>query len=61
MTEQLSAQEIRERAERWFARQLELLQQCHGRRWPRHREWIEAYLREEIRVRLVKRGWRPRR
>lgn len=47
-------------AEVWYQRQLELLARCHGDRWPEHRDWIEAYLREQLRQRLIERGWRPK-
>lgn len=61
LSTQLTPAEIRNRAEAWYARQLETLAICHGRRWPKHRAWIEAYLRAELRQRLLELGWRPRR
>lgn len=48
-------------AEAWFARQVEIVQQCHGKRWPEHQKWVEQYLKEELRQRLIARGWRPKR
>lgn len=59
-----SAQEtpaqVRATAEAWFRHQAELLRQCHGSSWSQHREWVLDYLREEVRQRLIARGWRPR-
>ena len=49
--------EIRECAEAWFARQVEVLAMCHGRDWPSRREWCEAFLKEELRARLLALGW----
>ena len=57
----LSPQEIKREAAEWYARQLALLEKAHGSSWPAHREWIEAYLREELREHLLARGWRPKR
>ena len=47
-------------AEAWFARQVEALRLCHGNKWPERREWIENYLAEELRQRLVAIGWRTK-
>lgn len=58
--QELTAAEVRERAEAWFARQIETLAMCHGKQWPDRREWIESYLKEELRQRLIAIGWRPR-
>lgn len=57
----LSPAEMRERAKAWFDRQVEILAKAHGDKWPEHREWVESYLREEIRERLIALGWRPKR
>ena len=55
-----SRAEIREKAEAWFARQVETLSRCHGPDWPKHQAWVEAYLKEELRQRLIALGWRPK-
>jgi hypothetical protein len=47
-------------AQEWFDRQIATISKAHGDSWPEHREWIEDYLREEIRERLIARGWRPK-
>ena len=47
-------------AQQWYARQLEILRAAHGSSWPAHREWLTDYLRQEVRQRLIARGWRPR-
>lgn len=57
----LSPAELRTRAQQWYDRQIEIISKAHGPSWPKHREWIEAYLREEIRQRLLALGWRPKR
>lgn len=57
----LTPAEVREKAAAWFERQVAILQKCHGDRWPDNREWLEAYLREELRQRLIALGWRPKR
>lgn len=54
-----SPAEVLALAERWLIRQREILAKAHGSSWPQHREWVEAYLREEVRQRLIARGWRP--
>lgn len=58
--EQFRPAEVLAKAEAWYAQQLAILAQCHGHRWPEHREWVEAYLREQLRQRLIDRGWRPK-
>ena len=57
----LTPAEMRTRAEAWFDRQVEIISKAHGTSWPEHREWVESYLREEIRQRLIALGWRPKR
>ncbi len=47
-------------AKAWHVRQVEILRAALGPLWPQHREWVLDYLREEIRLRLIARGWRPR-
>lgn len=50
--------EIERLAEAWFANQVECLSRRHGAAWPKHREWVEAYLRGQLRQRLLDLGWR---
>lgn len=59
-THALTPAEIRERSEAWFARQVETLAMCHGRDWPKRQEWVESFLKEELRQRLLALGWRPK-
>lgn len=56
----MSPAEMLQAAESWYQRQLAVLAKVHGHRWPQHRDWLEAYLREELRQRLIARGWRPK-
>lgn len=56
----LTPAEMRERAQQWFDRQIEILSKAHGPSWPNHETWIKDYLREEIRQRLRALGWRPK-
>jgi hypothetical protein len=52
--------QIREMSRAWFDKQVEILKKAHGARWPEHEEWLTAYLREELRERLVAIGWRAK-
>lgn len=53
-----SAAEVRALAEAWYRQQIERLSQCLGDSWPEHQAWIKSYLAEEIRQKLLARGWR---
>jgi hypothetical protein len=57
----LTPAEVRERAQAWFDRQVEVLSKAHGDSWPAHETWIKDYLREEIRQRLLALGWTRKR
>jgi hypothetical protein len=59
--QRLTSAEIRAKAEAWYARQVAVLEKVYGQRWPLHCAWIEGYLREELRQRLMEIGWRPKR
>lgn len=52
--------QIRELSEKWYDRQVEVISMAHGPSWPQHREWIEDYLKAELRDRLIELGWRPK-
>ena len=54
----MTAAEVKVAAQRWYERQLQQAEAAHGARWPANREWIEDYLRTELRMRLAARGWR---
>lgn len=56
----INAADIRARAEDWYARQIRTIAEAHGDSWTEHREWIEDYLREELRQRLHALGWRAK-
>ncbi len=56
--QQETPEQILALAEAWLGRQRELLRKSLGAQWDLHREWIDAYLREEVRQRLIARGWR---
>lgn len=56
----LTPAQVQERAEAWFKRQCEISAQALGDKWPEHRAWVEDYLRQEIKERLIARGWRPK-
>lgn len=56
----LTPAQLRERAQEWFDRQVTILTKTHGDSWPAHRDWVESYLREEIRQRLLALGWIPK-
>ena len=57
---QETTEQVLASAQAWFGRQVGLLRKAHGPSWPTHREWVLEYLREEVRQRLIARGWRPR-
>lgn len=57
----LTATETRERAQAWYDKQLGILKQCHGPRWPDHEPWVSEYLKAELRTRLLALGWVPKR
>jgi hypothetical protein len=52
--------EIREAAQRWYESELTRSERALGPAWPAMREWIDSYLKEQLRQRLIARGWRPR-
>lgn len=56
----LTPAEVQARAAAWFQRECERSAKVMGDKWPEHREWVEAYLRQEVRERLIARGWRPK-
>jgi len=56
----IAPEKVREEAQAWFDRQIAIISKAHGDSWPTHKNWIEAYLRQEIRERLLARGWRPK-
>jgi hypothetical protein len=58
---QVTPAEMLRLAEAWYERQIAVLAACHGHRWPEVKDWLGAYLREELRQRLIARGWRPKR
>jgi hypothetical protein len=55
-----SAADLQAKAEAWFARQCAISEKALGARWPVLRVWVEDYLRQEIKERLIARGWRPK-
>lgn len=57
----LSPAEVRQRAERWFEAQLTKLAKAHGTHWASNREWVEDYLKAQLRERLMQLRWRERR
>ncbi|HUD34588.1 MAG TPA: hypothetical protein VMR43_16520 [Variovorax sp.] len=60
LAEGLSPAQMREQARAWYEKQIEVIALAHGSSWPTHRDWVDAYLREEIRERLLELGWRPK-
>lgn len=53
-------EQVKQRAKAWYDRQIAIISQAHGSNWPMHREWIEDYLKEELRQRLLEMGWRAK-
>lgn len=56
----LSHEEMVAAGEAWYQRQLVILKKAHGPSWPANREWLEDYLKEELRQRFIANGWRPK-
>jgi len=56
-----SPAEVQALARAWYERQIELLAKCHGTNWPLYQEWLESYLKEQVRQRLIALGWRSKR
>lgn len=56
----LTPAQIRARTAEWYDRQIAVIALAHGSSWPEHRDWIESYLKQEIRERLLELGWRPK-
>jgi hypothetical protein len=54
----LTPDEVKANAKEWYRRQCEISQKALGTAWEAHREWIEAYLLQEVKERLAARGWR---
>jgi len=54
----LSAAQVRAEAQGWYDRQLDTSARCMGAQWPANREWVEVYLKTELRERLIALGWR---
>jgi hypothetical protein len=44
--------QLRERATRWYGREIERARKGQGDAWGRNREWVEDYLLAELRERL---------
>ena len=57
----LTHEQIRQEAEAWYQRQLAILEKAHGKHWPEHRAWLEDYLKQSLRERLIACGWRYKR
>lgn len=49
----ISGDELRARANRWHTAELERATRGMGRRWPEHREWVDDYVRTELRELLL--------
>lgn len=67
-TQQHTPEQIRAMAKQWYeerlASELKTLALVHGARWPAHREWLEAYVAADLKIRLRNRlialGWGPK-
>lgn len=55
----MNAADLKIAAQRWYDAQLQRLAQLHGVHWAANRDWIDAYLRAELKQRLLANGWRP--
>ena len=48
-----TADEIRGAAQRWYDQQLQRAADVHGAHWAANREWVEAFVRTELKLRLI--------
>lgn len=53
--------DVRHQIRNWYDRQLNLCAQKHGASWPHTRAWVQDYLKEELRRKLLAQGWRTKR
>jgi hypothetical protein len=53
-------EQVLDLASAWYRQQVSRLSQCLGPSWPEHQQWIESFLAEEVRQKLIARGWRPK-
>lgn len=60
VTEPPTPDQVREQSRAWYMRQVEILSMSHGARWPSHKDWIEDYLKAEVRERLLALGWKAK-
>jgi len=56
----LTPEQVKANAKEWYRRQVEVSRMALGSTWDAHREWIEEYLKQEVKERLMARGWRPK-
>ena len=56
-TSTMSPTTVRAEEQRWYEAQVRALEALLGDRWAEHHEWIDNYLRAEIRARLIAKGW----
>jgi hypothetical protein len=52
MNRSITADQLRQRANQWFAAELQRCREAHGPSWPEHEVWILDYLRAELAERL---------
>lgn len=56
----LTPEQVKANVKEWYRRQCEISKLALGPAWEKHRAWVEEYLQEEVRQRLIDRGWRPK-
>lgn len=54
-----SVEHIRAQAQAWYESQMAKAERSLGPLWPAFKDWIDDYVRAELRERLIARGWRP--
>ncbi|TSD59860.1 hypothetical protein FFI97_005990 [Variovorax sp. KBS0712] len=56
--DELTPDQVKANAKEWYRRQVEVSRMALGAAWEAHLEWIEEYLKQEVKERLIARGWR---
>ena len=56
----LSPEQMKNRAMKWYELQMLKAAIGQGKFWVKNKTWIEEYLKEEIRQRLLVRGWKAK-
>ena len=51
---EVTAERLRQRAQKWLDDEITRCKEAHGARWPGHEGWVMDYLKHELRERLAR-------